>query len=184
MSYHHSMLPLGWIMPEMASYGLTDSDRINPTAKASCGDAKAVQGALKDQGFYSGAIDGILGKGSVSAIAAFSKAKGIGNISWPNPTFCAKLREEQQKLLVAEFERRNPPAPPQTQGGGQVAPVTGGGVTPVAPIDQPLPVAVEDNTMLYVAAGVVGLVAIGAAVYLARSLWPCCAIPPKPESRT
>lgn len=176
------MLPLGWIMPEMAGYGLTDSDRINPTAKASCGDAKAVQGALKDQGFYSGAIDGILGKGSVSAIAAFSKANNLGAISWPNATFCAKLRSNQEALLNGEYERRNPPQ--QTQGGGQVAPVTGGGVTPVAPIDQPLPVVQDDNTMLYVAAGVVGLVAIGAAVYLARSLWPCRATRPKPESLT
>lgn len=168
------MLPLGqlgWIMPEMASYGLTDSDRILPK-NGSCGDVYAVQGALKDQGYYSGNIDGNLGKGSTAAIAAFSKAKGIGAISWPNVTFCAKLREEQQKLLVSEFEKRNPPPPPE--GGGQDGPVPispgGGQPGQAAPPVQVAPA--DDNMMLYIGAGVIGLVAIGAAVYLARSLWP------------
>lgn len=171
MSYHRPMLPLGqlgWIMPEMANYGLTDSDRILPK-NGSCGDVYAVQGALKDQGYYSGNIDGNLGKGSTAAIAAFSKAKGIGVISWPNATFCAKLREEQQKLLVAEFEKRNPPPPPE--GGGQDGPIPispGGG----QPIQAAPPVQVapaQDNMMLYIGAGVIGLLAIGAAVYMARS---------------
>ena len=175
MSYHinsvrvpglYGVGGLGWLMPEMSGYGLTDSDRIVPSAKL-CGDAKAIQSALKDQGFYSGAVDGVLGKGSVSAIAAYSKAKGLGTISWPNPTFCAALKADQEKLLVAEFERRNPPAPPPAQGGdGQpVSPVySSQGQQPSQ--QAPVAPAAEDNTMLYIA-GAVGLVGVGLAVYLA-----------------
>lgn len=163
MSYHRSMLPLGALgypMPEMASYGLTDSDSILPS-KALCGSAKVVQSALKDQGFYNGQIDGILGSGSVAAIKAFSLAKGIGSKSWPDPVFCGKLREQQNLLLNAEYEKRNPVVEPPPDGGGTVTTGSGtpssslpGSIGPAAPPG-------EDNTMVYVAVGVAAVLGLG-----------------------
>lgn len=169
MSYHRSMLPLGALgypMPEMASYGLTDSDAILPT-KALCGSAKVVQSALKDQGFYNGQIDGILGAGSVSAIKAFSLAKGIGNKSWPDPVFCGKLKEQQNLLLNSEYEKRNPVVEPPPDGG--VVSVTPGSGSPSSSLPGsigPAAPASEDNTMLY--AGAAAFVVIGlVGLYLA-----------------
>lgn len=165
MSYHRSFLPLGSLgypMPEMASYGLTDSDSINPSAKL-CGSAKVVQSALKDQGFYKGQIDGILGSGSVSAIKAFSLANGIGGKSWPDPVFCGKLREKQNLLLNEEYEKRNPVVEPPPNVSPSV-PVTPGQPAPVSPSSPVTPVAAaEDNTVLYAAGAavvVLGLVGI------------------------
>jgi len=143
MSYHKSMLPLGSLgwpsgLEEAASWSpsVTDPDRIRPV-NGTCGDAKAIQGALKDLGYYSGAIDGILGKGSVSAITKFSSAKGIGNISWPTAVFCNALKDSQTAFVRAQYDLKHPqPVGPD----GQVQPVgPGGQVQPVGPGGQVAP---------------------------------------------
>jgi len=159
-------------MAEMASYGMTDSDSINPS-KPLCGDARAVQGALRDQGYYKGSVDGILGSGSVTAIKNFSLANGLGSKSWPDAAFCQKLREKQNLALNAEYERRNPPPPPEVGpgGGGDIIPAPPSGGQPVSPgsPNAAPPPAAEDNTMLYVAGGV-GVLAVAAGIYFATRL--------------
>lgn len=175
MSYHRSLLPLGalgWPMPEMAGYGMADSDAILPN-KPLCGSAMTVQAALRDQGFYKGPIDGQLGSGSVTAIRNFSIANGLGSKTWPDPAFCAKLKEKQNLALNAEYERRNPPPPEPSGGGGGGVPATG----PIEVVDvttpgsggggsSAAPAAQEDNTMIYVL-GAVGVLAIAAGAYFA-----------------
>lgn len=166
MSYHKSMLPLGalgWPFEEAATYGYTDPDRIVPSAKL-CGDAKAVQSALKDLGFYNGAIDGVLGKGSASAMAAYSKARGIGNISWPNAVLCTQLRTDLDKLIYQKYDERHPPQPQGGQPGGAIDP--GGTVTPgggtVTP-GQAAPPVVDgsvDNTRTYLFVGGLAVFAV------------------------
>ena len=195
MSYHNSMLPLGqmasgegglgcttcskgtgsyelrglgWIYDEAATYGLTDSDRIIPS-KPLCGDPYAIQGALKDLGYYKGKIDGDLGKQSTAAMAAFSKENGVGNVSWPNVAFCTRLKDLQKALIEVEYEDRHPPKPVIDQNGNVTVPVQTG-------VDQKLPVQVappveEDNTRTYVMIGgfvAAGLIALGLVVYASR----------------
>jgi hypothetical protein len=205
MSYHHSMLPLGqmasgegglgctscsrgagsyelrglgWIYDEAATYGLTDSDRLVPN-KALCGDPYAVQGALKDLGFYNGPIDGNLGKQSTSAMAAFSKAKGLGNVSWPNPTFCAQLKGEQMSLIQLEYEKRNPPKPVVDQNGNVTVPPVQTGNQTVTPGSSSTPVVVpaEDKSRTYLMVGgfaFAGLLALGLVVYAAKGSGSLC----------
>ena len=181
MSYHRSMLPLGSLgypMPEMASYGLTDSDAILPNAKL-CGSAKVIQSALKDQGFYTGQVDGILGSGSVAAIKKFSLANGIGSKSWPDPVFCAKLREKQNLLLNAEYEKRNPPPPPTPEQPGANQPPGTLNQPPATPPAQPPVVAAEEDNTLFIAAGVGVLALAAVGLYLATRLRHDHAFPQK-----
>jgi len=50
-------------------------------------DAKLIQGRLAELGFYQGAIDGIWGKGSESALKAFKEKNGLGNpTQWDKET--------------------------------------------------------------------------------------------------
>lgn len=93
----------------ISGLGALDAAVIQPT-RPLCGNARNVQQGLKDLGFYSGPIDGILGKGSTSAIGAFSRARGIGNITWPNPVFCAELAKA--------LDEANAPPPQVTPDGG------------------------------------------------------------------
>ena len=50
--------------------------------------ARTVQAALKEAGFYNGAIDGKVGKGTIAAISAFQRSQGIkadgivGRVTW------------------------------------------------------------------------------------------------------
>lgn len=153
MTYHRQNYPfqpslagtgysgLGWADPAWASLGLMDPDQIQPS-KPLCGSAKIVQQALKDQGVYVGAIDGIFGSGSVSAL---KKATGA---TWPTPgPVCQKLKDAQTALVIAAYAAANPPQPdippdvppppvvvvtPGTQTGTEVPPTkpaAGGGVT-------------------------------------------------------
>ncbi len=175
MSYHHStILPLGalgWPMAEMSSYGMTDSDAIIPN-KALCGNTATMQGALKDQGYYKGPIDSNIGSGTQAAIKAFSLANGLGSKVWPDPAFCAKLREKQNIALNAEYEKRNPPPPPEVGpgGGGDIIPAPPPGGQPAQPGGQQVspaaPPPPPDNTMLYVAGGA-GVLLLAAGVYFA-----------------
>lgn len=155
---------LGWADPEHATYGLTDSDLVQPS-KGLCGSAKVIQGCLKDQGYYNGPIDGVLGSGSVAAIKKFSADKGIGNISWPNATFCDALRSSQYVLITAEYARRHPPTPD-----GQVI-VGPDGQVVAPPPEKIIEPPEEDNTRTYLLYGgfaVAALLALGLVVY-ARS---------------
>lgn len=53
---------------------------LNPRDRA---DAKIIQQALKDKGFYKSNVDGLFGKGSKKALRAFRKAEmGKDNIQW------------------------------------------------------------------------------------------------------
>lgn len=129
---------LGWADPAWASLGLMDPDQIQPN-KPLCGGAKLVQQALKDQGAYAGAVDGIFGSGSVSAL------KKVTGASWPTPgAVCQKVKDAQTALVIAAYAAANPPPPdvppdvppvvvtPGVQTGTEIAPktpVAGGGVT-------------------------------------------------------
>jgi len=170
MSYHKSMLPLGALgwptgLEEAAGWSppVTDPDRISPTAKAACGNVLAMQGALKDQGYYSGAIDNVIGKGTQAAIKQFSLDNGLGPKIWPDPTFCAALKGKQLALLQGKYEALHPPQPQGgqpdgTQPGGGVVTPGGGTVTPgqVAP-----PVVTgEDNTRTYLFVGGLAVFAV------------------------
>ena len=181
MSY--ALRGLGWLMDDYANLGLMDSDAL--TTKALCGNAKATQQALKDQGFYNGAVDGILGSGSVTAIKNFSIAAGIGSKSWPDAAFCAALKTGQEKKLAAAWLATQPP--PGSAGGGTDPGDQGGGyiATPdqgVVGVSQPGTSApggqsgsttaagvggLSKKTMLLAGAGVLGVIGIGCLVYAA-----------------
>ena len=178
MSYS-SLRGLGWLMDEYASLGLTDSESI--TTKALCGNAKVIQSALKDQGFYNGAIDGILGSGSVTAIKNFSASAGIGSKSWPDAAFCSALRSAQEKKLAAAWEAAHPPAPaggggaPGDQGGSYVATPDAGVVGVSQPgsassggsTSAPAAAGMSQKTILLGAAGVLGVLGVGCLIYAA-----------------
>lgn len=132
---------LGWADPAWASLGLMDPDQI--TTGALCGGAKVIQQALKDQGLYKKAIDGILGSASTSGSSMWAYKQVTGKV-WPDAPSCQKLKDAQTALVIAAYAAANPPPPdvppdvppvvvtPGVQTGTEIAPktpVAGGGVT-------------------------------------------------------
>ena len=116
--------------------GSIDPDTISPTDRpALCGGAKTTQAALKDLGYYTGAIDGIFGSGSIRAMALFNQANGLPAVSWPTPAWCAQLA----KVYHARFDAP-PPVLDQPVDPGQPQPIPGGSAVPVPIPPQPQPV--------------------------------------------
>ena len=62
---------------------------------------KTLQTELKNQGYYSGKIDGIYGKGTVSAVKAFQKKNGLKPDGIAGPLTQAKLYENKTKAEPA-----------------------------------------------------------------------------------
>ncbi|WP_272699158.1 peptidoglycan-binding domain-containing protein [Desulfovibrio sp. Fe33] len=70
-----------WVAEKLSGKMLAAPQRLlNPADR---GDAKLIQQALAKQGFYTGKIDGLFGKGSQSALRAFRKnAMGSDSAQW------------------------------------------------------------------------------------------------------
>jgi peptidoglycan hydrolase-like protein with peptidoglycan-binding domain len=171
MSYHKSMLPLGALgwpagLEEAAGWSppVTDPDRISPTAKAACGNVLAMQGALKDQGYYTGTVDNTIGKGTQAAIKQFSLDNGLGRKIWPDPTFCAALKGKQLALLQGKYEALHPPQPQGGQPGGAIDPggtvTPGGGTVTPGQVAPPVVDGGVDNTRTYLFVGGLAVFAV------------------------
>lgn len=80
----------------MLKFG-TQSTIGHPTADNSgtCGDSFAVQQMLKDLGYYSGAIDGAIGSGTMLGLRNFATASGISYTpgTFPKGSVCSALMD-------------------------------------------------------------------------------------------
>lgn len=132
------------------------------TTKPLCGNAKAVQGALRDLGHYGGPIDGQFGSGTVAAIKKFKAEHGLGGVAWTDPAFCAKLREMQEYKVSREYDIKYPPVDPQTGQPQPIDPGTGQPVQTQPPVSPPV-----DNTRTYLMIGGFGITAVIAIALIA-----------------
>jgi peptidoglycan hydrolase-like protein with peptidoglycan-binding domain len=71
---------------------------------------KTLQTELKNQGYYSGKIDGIYGKGTVSAVKAFQKKNGLKTDGIAGPLTQAKLYQKKTQTASAAKAETTPAA--------------------------------------------------------------------------
>ena len=64
-------------IPPSAAPGLTEKPAVQQTIQAMDAKSKDIQTALKNAGFYTGAVDGKIGPKTKNAIEEFQKAKGL-----------------------------------------------------------------------------------------------------------
>ena len=89
--------------------GLSQAASARTMKKGSRGsDVKTLQTALKDKGFYSGKIDGIYGKKTVSAVKAFQRKNGLKADGVAGPKTLGKLYEKGSAETDSPAETNTP----------------------------------------------------------------------------
>ena len=91
--------------------GIGEAASYKRLRKGSHGAAvKTLQTELKNQGYYSGKIDGIYGKGTVNAVKAFQKKNGLKADGIAGPLTQAKLYESKGKTVTSPETEAAPEA--------------------------------------------------------------------------
>ena len=89
--------------------GLSEVASVRTMKKGSRGtDVKTLQTALKDKGFYSGKIDGIYGKKTVSAVKAYQRKNGLKADGVAGPKTIGKLYEKTETETGTPAETNTP----------------------------------------------------------------------------
>ena len=89
--------------------GLSEAASVRTMKKGSRGtDVKTLQTALKDKGFYSGKIDGIYGKKTVSAVKAYQRKNGLKADGVAGPKTIGKLYEKTETETGTPAETNTP----------------------------------------------------------------------------
>ena len=104
----------------LSCIGIGEAASAKRLKKGSRGAAvKTLQTALKEQGYYSGKIDGIFGKGTVNAVKAFQRKNGLKVDGIAGPLTQEKLYSGSgTKTSSAESSAQSPatePPPQETQ---------------------------------------------------------------------
>lgn len=91
------------------SAGLSQAASVRTLKKGSRGaEVKTLQTALKDQGYYSGKIDGIYGKKTVSAVKAYQRKNGLKADGVAGPKTLGKLYEKGEAETDNPEEAKTP----------------------------------------------------------------------------
>ncbi len=99
------------LMLFISCIGLPEAASARTMKKGSRGaDVKTLQTALKDQGFYSGKIDGIYGRKTVNAVKAYQRKNGLKADGVAGPKTLGKLYEEDETDIGSPAET-TPPSP-------------------------------------------------------------------------
>lgn len=101
---------------------LVSTEAVGPTAEAPAALVRDLQMALKDRGFYRGAVDGVMGPVTADAIRAFEAATNLPQTGLPS-----------EALLQAAYSRRIGAPPPPVAAAPAPAPAPAA-VEPPAPI--------------------------------------------------
>jgi peptidoglycan hydrolase-like protein with peptidoglycan-binding domain len=112
--------------------------QIPPLANLSTQLTERVQQALRDRGFYTGAVDGIAGPATTEAVRAFEQRLGVAATGDINDRVLALLRSERGRQIAARQSAPQAVQPPKP------VPAT---VAPPRPVTQLMPAPVPPEPL-------------------------------------